>query len=156
MEWAEFETSAPDLAREVRDAFESAKVAQIGTLRADGSPRISNVQPSVVDGRLHVGMLWMSTKARDLMRDPRLVLRNPICTNEGNERELTLRGRASAVKDARTRTTFVAAVADTSTWAEPFHLFAVDIDACSIVGYEGGVQHVRLWPQGVEYSKAYG
>jgi hypothetical protein len=156
MEWAAFESDAPDVAAEARQALESSDVAQIGTVRADGSPRISNVQPSVVAGRLFVGMLWMSTKARDLLRDPRLVLRNPICTNEGNEREITLRGRALAVDDGDSRMAFVAAVTGTTTWRDPFHLFAVDIGSCSIVGYGGGRQRVRLWPQRIEYSKAYG
>jgi hypothetical protein len=157
MEWTDFERAAADLAQEARDAFERASVAQVGTIRADGSPRISNVQPAVVSDRLYLGMMWMSTKARDLLRDPRLVLRNPVCTNEGDEREITLRGRAISVTDRETRATFVEAVAATTTWAEPrFHLFAVDIETCSIVAYGGGRQHVRLWPDGVEYSKAYG
>jgi Pyridoxamine 5'-phosphate oxidase len=157
MEWADFERAAPDLSREAREAFERTSVAQVGTIRADGSPRISNVQPAVVDGRLYLGMMWMSTKARDLLRDPRLVLRSPVCTNEGDEREVTLRGRAISVTDRETRATFVEAVAATTTWAEPkFHLFAVDIGTCSIVAYGGGRQHVRLWPDRVEYSKAYG
>lgn len=157
MEWTEFEADAPDLALEVREAFERADVAQVGTIRADGSPRISNVQPAVVGGRLYLGMMWMSTKACDLLHDPRLVLRNPICTNEGNEREVTLRGRAVAVTHSETRSRFVDAVAETTTWTEPhFHLFAVDIEGCSVVAYGGGQQRVRLWPQRVEYSKAYG
>ena len=157
MEWEDFATDAPGLAREVREAFESSNVAQVGTIRGDGSPRISNVQPAVVDGRLYLGMMQTSTKARDLLRDPRLVLRNPVCTNEGNEREVSVRGRAIAVTDDEPRSTFVRAVAETTTWTEPhFHLFAVDIEACAIVSYGGGRQHVRLWPKGVEYSRAYG
>lgn len=157
MRWAEFARVAPELSTQVRVAFERTNVAQIGTIRTDGSPRISNVQPAVVGDHLYVGMLWMSTKARDILRDPRLVLRNPICTNEGTEREVTLRGRALAVTDVRERSIFVAAVAETTTWTEPrFHLFEVEIDSCSVVAYTAGQQHVRLWPQGIEYSKAYG
>ena len=46
----------------------------LGTLRADGSPRISPCEVDLVDGRLCFGMMWQSHKALDLLRDPRLAV----------------------------------------------------------------------------------
>jgi hypothetical protein len=128
----------------------------LGTIRSDGSPRISPVQPSVVDGDLYLGMMWRSRKALDLLRDPRIVLRNAICTNTGSERELTLRGRAHEVRGPEARTRFVGAVSATTAWREPnFHLFAVDILSASLVEYGGGEQAVKLWPQRTEFRRRY-
>ena len=155
--WRTFEAEDPLMAAFAREQFEQSAVALVGTIRSDGSPRISSVQPSVVGGDLYLGMMWRSRKALDLVRDPRMVLRNAICTNTGNERELTLRGRANDVRDPEARRRFVAAVSATTAWHEPdFHLFAVDILGGALVEYGGGEQTVRLWPQRREFRRRYG
>jgi len=48
-------------------------------------------------------MMWHSRKALDLVRDPRIVIRNAICTNTGDEVELTLRGRVVEISDPDVR-----------------------------------------------------
>ena len=69
--WAEFERAAPELAKEVRAAFERHKHLILGTLRADGSPRLSGTEVTIGLGELWLGMMPRSMKARDLRRDPR-------------------------------------------------------------------------------------
>ncbi len=49
MIWTEFEASAPEMAAFGREQFEQRGVALIGTLRRDGSPRISLVEPCILD-----------------------------------------------------------------------------------------------------------
>jgi hypothetical protein len=72
MIWREFEEAAPELAALGRRRFAQTRVALLGTIRKDGSPRISPIEPNVVLGHLLLGALAESHKALDLLRDPRL------------------------------------------------------------------------------------
>jgi hypothetical protein len=127
-------------------------MALVGTVRKDGSPRISNVEPVIADGELYLGMMWRSRKAVDLLRDPRLVLRNAVCTNRGDEVELIIRGRAAGLDDEASREKYLAA--SEAAWGDsPFHLFAVAIESAALIRYDGGKQHVKVWPQGTEFSR---
>ena len=156
MTWQRFEEAAPETAAIAEEQLGSG-VALIGTIRRDGSPRISCVEPFVVDGNLYLGMMWQSRKALDLRRDPRLVLRNAICTSTGNEVELSLRGRAVEIHDPEVRRRYVEALADRISWKEPhFHLFAVDVESAALIEYGGGEQSVKLWPQNEEFRRPYG
>lgn len=153
MKWEEFEASAPELASLAREEFERHGMALVGTLRKDGSPRISCVLPHVLDGELYLGMMWQSRKAIDLLRDPRLVLHNPISTNQGDEAEISLRGRAVEIDDEKTRRRYVESL---SEWeGRDFHLFSVDIQSVGLIRYERGEQHVRVWPRGAEFTRRY-
>ena len=153
MKWAEFEASAPDLATLVRAEFERHGMVLVGTLRKDGSPRISCVLPYVLDGELYLGMMWHSRKAIDLQRDSRVVLHNPISTNQGDELEISLRGRAVEIDDEKTRRRYVESL---SEWeGRDFHLFSVDIESVGLIRYDRGEQHVKVWPRGAEFTRPY-
>lgn len=45
MNWADFRLAAPDLAAAGERLFERTGVVLVGTIRRDGSPRISPVEP---------------------------------------------------------------------------------------------------------------
>ena len=153
MRWEEFDASAPELASLAREEFERYGMVLVGTLRRDGSPRISCVLPYVLDGELCLGMMWHSRKAVDLRRDPRLVLHNPISTNQGDEVEVSLQGRAVEIDDQKTRRRYVEAA---SEWeGRDFHLFSVDIESVGMIRYERGEQHVKVWPAGTEFARPY-
>ncbi len=153
MKWEEFEAVAPELAELARTEFERYGMVLVGTVRKDGSPRISCVLPYVLDGELYLGMMWRSRKAVDLLRDPRLVLHNTIATNRGDEMEINLRGRVADVRDADVRHRYLEAMPE---WeGREFHLFAVDIESAGLVRYERGEQHVQVWPRGIEFTRPY-
>ena len=157
MTWQRFATDAPEMAELGKQLLAQSGVAVVGTIRADGSPRISSIEPVILNGALYLGMMWQSRKALDLLRDPRLVLRNAICTSTGDEAEIILRGRAVAILDAEARRHYRDAVADRIAWTEPrFHLFAVDIESAALIRYGGGEQTVQLWPRAVEFRRPYG
>ena len=46
----------------------------LATIRADGSPRISGIDPFFRDGQLWIGSMPDSRKGADLRRDPRMAL----------------------------------------------------------------------------------
>jgi hypothetical protein len=103
MIWAEFEEAAPEIARLGRERFVRAGVALLGTLRRDGSPRISPVEPHFVSGHLLFAAMSWSVKARDLERDPRCVLHSAVSDPDGSEDEFKLFGRAGRVEDQELR-----------------------------------------------------
>ncbi len=74
LDWRDVETGAPEIARLGAARLSAARIAMLGTLRRDGSPRISPVEPYLVNGRLLVGAMTWSAKAADIRRDPRYVL----------------------------------------------------------------------------------
>jgi predicted pyridoxine 5'-phosphate oxidase superfamily flavin-nucleotide-binding protein len=155
MAWQTFERSVPDLAKFAREQFEESRLALIGTIRSDGTPRISCIEPYILDGTLYLGMMWQSRKALDLLRDPRMVLRNAICTNTGDEVEISLRGQVVEIRDLEVRRRYVEA--SETAWKEPhFHLFAVEVESAALVRYGGGQQSVKLWPQNREFKRPYG
>jgi len=154
MNWQEFEVAASELADPWKEQLDDPGVALIGTIRKDGSPRISSIDPCLLDGQLYLGMMWRSMKALDLLHDPRTVLRSPICTSNGDEQELTLRGRAVEVKDPEERRRYISV---RTSWREPYlHLFALDIESAALIKYGGGQQSALLWPQKRSFTRPYG
>jgi Pyridoxamine 5'-phosphate oxidase len=98
--WRDLEAGAPDLAREGWARFERTKVALLGTIREDGSPRISPVQPYLIEAELVVGVM-PSPKVEDLRRDPRCVLHSSVSDLDGSEGEFKVHGRADPTDDER-------------------------------------------------------
>jgi len=152
--WQDIVESAPEFAAAVRERLDAHVHKTIATLRRDGSPRISSIDPCLLDGQLYLGMMWRSMKALDLLHDPRTVLRSPICTSNGDEQELTLRGRAVEVKDPEERRRYISV---RTSWREPYlHLFALDIESAALIKYGGGQQSALLWPQKRSFTRPYG
>ena len=63
--WGEIAASEPDFARRVQKRFDAYKHKVIATLRSDGSPRISGIEADFAEGRVSLGMMPGSLKARD-------------------------------------------------------------------------------------------
>ena len=95
MSWQRLESQAPDLARLGRQRL-AAGIALLGTLRADGSPRVSPIGTFFIDGELVIGVMAGSAKAGDLRRDARYALQSSVTEPDAGEPELKLYGRAEA------------------------------------------------------------
>lgn len=150
MNWDQFMQSAPDLAELAEERFQRYRLVLVGTLRRDGWPRISPVEPLVVEGVLYLGMTWRSRKALDLLRDPRITVQSIVSNRDGTEGEFKLYGRAEDVQSTETRRTYLGAVRQELGFelpeGEEFHLFAVDIESATYLVIEGGEQKTRVWP----------
>ena len=110
----------------------------LGTLRADGSPRISPCELDLAEGHLILGMMWRSRKAQDLLRDPRCVLHTCTSDRMGTEGDAKLYGRAVDVQDPELRRAYRAAVKARIDWApeEPnFHAFSVDVESAAFITF---------------------
>jgi hypothetical protein len=66
----------------------------LGTVRPDGSLRISPVEPYLVGGQLLIGAVAWSKKATDLHGDPRYALHSVVTGPNTGEGELKLHGAA--------------------------------------------------------------
>ena len=145
--WAVFEREVPRLASLAEERFERSGVVLVGTLRRDGSPRISPVEPLFVYGELFLGMMWRSTKALDLLRDPRCVVHSTISNRDGTEGEVKLYGGVVDVADPATRERYAQAQFEKIDWRpeEPFHLFAMRIATAAFVTYENEEKKVLRW-----------
>jgi hypothetical protein len=95
--WRDLELGAAEIARLGMARLNSPRVALLGTLRHDASPRISPVEPCIAEGQLLIGAMAWSRKAADLRRDPRYVLHSTVTDPDSGEGELKLSGVAVEV-----------------------------------------------------------
>lgn len=137
MNWDAFAQACPELAALGRERFEVRELCMLGTLRANGWPRISPCELDFVDGELLLGMMWQSPKARDLLRDDRCVLHSATCDRAGTEGDFKLYCRARDVQTPAAREAYRAAIKARSDWepSGPFHLFSMDVESAGFVTF---------------------
>lgn len=119
----------------------------LGTLRADGSPRISPCELDFAAGHLILGMMWQSRKALDLLRDPRCVLHTCTTDRMGTEGDAKIYGRALDVQDPELRQIYRDTVKERIDWApdEPnFHAFSIDVQSAGFITF-GEPKTVFAW-----------
>jgi Pyridoxamine 5'-phosphate oxidase len=143
--WGDLEAAAPEIARLGKERLEQARVALLGTVRADGSPRISPVEPFLTEGHLLFGAMSWSSKTRDLVRDPRCVLHSAMTGPDTGEGELKLYGRATEADDE------LRAAPSGGWWLEhpreAATVFALDIEQAVFVSWDldQGEVTLRRW-----------
>ena len=128
------------------ERIDATGVLLLGTIRADGRPRISPCEPYIVDGELLLGMMWRSKKALDLLRDPRLTLATPRADREGADGDLKLYGGVREVEDAARRKGYSDATWARIQWrpSDPYHLFAVEIESAGFISF-GTDRRLMRW-----------
>jgi hypothetical protein len=148
VKWAEFADAEPELAKLGQERFEATGLVLLGTLRKNGFPRISPLEPLIHGGELYLGMMWQSRKAKDLLRDPRCVVHNTVSDKAGTEGDFKLYGRGRDVQDPDERESFCVALKEKIGWrpeSDEFHLFAVGITDVGWFRITDGKQETRAW-----------
>jgi hypothetical protein len=137
MRWDEFAAASPELARLGEERLRSRELCMIGTLRKNGWPRISPVEPEFVEGELMLGIMWHSPKALDLLRDPRLVVHSTLTDRHDLSGDIKLYGRALPVDGGPRRDAYSRTVKARLDWdpPDPYHVFAVDIESAGWVTF---------------------
>jgi hypothetical protein len=156
--WRDLEARQPRLAQLGVERLLEPGVVLIATLRHDGSPRVSAVEPFLLDGELLLSMLWGSQKAHDLQRDQRVLVHSIVTSRSGSLGEYKVRGRAVPHDDASLQRRYSEAVSEKLGWRPVpgrFHLFSVDISDVTFIRYEDatGDQYVTQWPAGQEFVR---
>ncbi|MBV9093967.1 MAG: pyridoxamine 5'-phosphate oxidase family protein [Streptosporangiaceae bacterium] len=146
------------MARLGQERLTGPGVVLVATIRRDGTPRVSPVEPFLLDGDLWLSMMWQSAKARDLLRDPRLLVHSVVTSHDGAEGEFKVRGTARLETRPAVQCRYAKAVAASLGWRpdiERSHLFAVDVSTVSYISYNTptGDQHVAMWPPAREFVR---
>ena len=158
MHWREFADQAPRLADLGRQRLEKPGVVLIGTIRRDGTPRISPVEPLLWKDDLWLSMLFGSRKAADLRRDQRVLVHSIVTDRDGGLGEYKVRGQALEAPPGPIQEGYAEEVRARLGW-EPtpgrLHLFSVDIDDVTFIRYEeaSGDQFVTRWPARCEFVR---
>jgi Pyridoxamine 5'-phosphate oxidase len=145
MTWRELELAAPEIAGPGMERLRETRVALLATLRRDGSPRISPIEPFFAEGHLLLGAMEWTLKVRDLERDSRCTLHSAVTGPNEGQPELKLYGRAIEAADA------LRAACSTAWWTHQPHeaarVFSLSIEEAAFVtwDYEGGEMTVRRW-----------
>ena len=147
--WTGFTEAAPELAGLVQARIEATGLGLLATLRKDGAPRISGIEPSFYDGELWLGMMEGSLKARDLQRDPRMALHNATVDKEVTDGDVRVSGRAIEVIDTATKHAFLAAFREANGYGppddDPMHLFKIDITDVASIQPGGDHLVIQSW-----------
>jgi len=156
--WNDFAAEAPELSTLAERRLTATGLVLLATLRADGYPRISPVEPLVdgdrlvlFEGHMPLGMMLGSTKARDLRRDPRCALHSATADKEVSEGDVKFWARAVELTDeadlerlANTQQTLTGWRPDPGT----FHMFLPVLAGASSVRVVGDAMLVDTWKPG--------
>ena len=156
--WRTLRTEAPELVAIGEERLKRFGLAMLGTLRADGSPRISTIEPHIAADELVFALIHGSAKALDLQRDPRCTLHSIVDDPDSGDPELSLRGRFVRVDEETRR-------ADPKAWwltyedAAPL-VGTIELESAAVVRFElerGEISILSWTPSGglTEQSKPY-
>ncbi|SDF55417.1 Pyridoxamine 5'-phosphate oxidase [Lentzea fradiae] len=147
--WGEFAAEQPEMAAFVEGRFAADRHAMIATLRKDGAPRISGVEPDFSRGELWAGMMPGSLKSRDLQRDSRFALHCvstvASMTSDGDAK---ISGTAELCAD---KELYLAELFERTGWKpapEEIDLFRFDVNEVVQLTVEGDEMVVLSWGEG--------
>jgi hypothetical protein len=156
--WTEFAQEAPEIAELAERRLVATGLMMLATLRRDGFPRISPVEPVLAgdrlvlhDGKLWLGMMVDSTKSRDLRRDGRCSLHTATADKQASQGDVKLWGIAAAVNDHDTLARFSDAIFESVGFrfdVGSFDAFDVDLLGASSVSVADDVMYVKTWKPG--------
>ena len=149
--WKDVASAAPELAQLVRKRFEATGLGLLATLRRDGAPRISGIEPLFTDDELWLGMMPGSRKAEDLLRDARFALHSATVDKQVTEGDARVSGRAVLVEDEANKAAFRTAFRDhTGSDIPPgdFTLFRADVSELSTIQPGGDHLNIDHWREG--------
>jgi hypothetical protein len=156
--WADFEARQPRLADLGKQKLGEAGVILVATIRRDGTPRLSPVEPLFWDGHLWLSMGLGSLKAKDLMRDPRILVHSIVTSRDGTAGEYKVRGRAIPEQDRELQAGYAREVIERLGWTPEvgrFHLYRVDVEDVTFIRWDdaNNDQYVTRWPEGIEFVR---
>lgn len=150
MSWLAFTQSAPEFAGTVRTRLEAGPYALLGSIRADGHPRISGVIVTFSDTELWLGMPGESLKVADLERDPRMSLHSSVSASPTAEGDAKVHGRAEPVAEGTAEFERFAELWPAAVQPGALALFSIDVaDASQVRLSEARDHHViESWRAG--------
>ena len=153
--FADVERVEPDLAERARAILSSTTNAVLGTIRRDGSPRLSGADPYFHDGQLRIWSMPRARKGQDLRHDPRVALHSIPWDSrqlrdsaaDAGAADAKVSGTALLTTDADDLTAFRAWLKSERGFEPPvdWDLFTIDIDTLTVISADGGQLVVDGW-----------
>ena len=154
--WTTFESAEPELAARARSIISATTICVLATIRADGSPRVSGIDPFFRDGELWIGSMPDSRKGADLRRDPRMALHGipwesrkvkEGATDPGDG-DVKLTGRAVELTDSEENKRILDAYFQDLGVENPpdaGDLFTIDLETVVVISVEDDQLKVDRW-----------
>lgn len=151
--WNAFARDAPQIAEIfVRRHGATGNLCMLGTIRSDGSPRISPMEPRLFEDHLLLVGMPGTTKFRDLGRDSRFCLHTATVDPYVGDGDAKLWGSARNLQDKGLHRRFAdhlfeqAGLDLRGQEFDPFHV--ADITSASSLEMEDGRLRVTIWKPG--------
>ncbi len=152
-EWNDFALGAPRIAEIfVRRHAATGNLCFLATVRSDGSPRISPMEPRIFEGRLVLVGMPNTLKFRDLARDPRFSLHTATVDPYVGDGDAKLWGEAKNLQDEDLHARFAKDLFEESGFDlrgrafDPFYV--ADLAGASSVEFRDGQLTITIWKPG--------
>jgi hypothetical protein len=151
--WKSFTEGAPRIAAIfTRRHAATGNLCLLATLRSDGFPRISPMEPRIFEDQLWLFGMPGTTKFRDLRRDPRFCLHTATVDTQVTDGDAKLWGVADDVQDKALHQRFATALFEETGFdlrGQDFgHFYAADLTGASAVEVSDGHLDITVWKPG--------
>jgi hypothetical protein len=151
--WSELRDAAPRIAAIFgRRHAATGHLCMLATLRSDGYPRISPIEPAIFEGELWLVGMPGTTKFQDLGRDPRFCLHTATVDTQVTEGDAKLWGVVRDVPDRDLHRRWAVALFEETGFdlrSQEFDRFyAADLTGASAVEVGDGHMDVTIWRPG--------
>ena len=151
--WKEFTEAAPRIAAIfTRRHAATGNLCMLATLRSDGYPRISPLEPRVFEDHLVLAGMPNTRKFDDLARDPRFCLHTATVDPHVSDGDVKLWGVVENLQDKALHQRFATALFETTGFdlrGREFHQFYVpDLVGASAVQVENDHMNITIWKPG--------
>jgi len=153
LDWSELAEVAPRIAETfTRRHAATGRLCMLGTLRPDGFPRISPMEPALFEGQLWIGGMPGTAKFRDLLRDPRFTLHTATVDTQVSDGDAKVWGAVEDVQDEALHQRYAEALFQETGFdlrRQKFdHFFKAHLVGASAVEVGDGHMDVMVWNEG--------
>lgn len=151
--WRQFSEQSPRIADLfVRRHTATGNLCLLATIRSDGYPRISPMEPGIFEGELVLVGMPNTTKFRDLARDPRFCLHTATVDPHLGDGDAKLWGKATNLQDRALHERFATTLLENGgpdirgQTIDPFYV--ADITGASCLEAVRGQLMITVWKPG--------
>ena len=151
--WKEFVAQAPRVSEIfIRRHAATGGLCMLGTLRSDGYPRISPIEPRIADEHMWISGMPNTFKLRDLGRDPRFTLHTATVDTHVRDGDAKVWGLVRDVQDAELQGRYadmLYAETGIDVRGQRFdHLYAADLRGAASVEVGDSHLDITIWKPG--------
>jgi hypothetical protein len=151
--WTNFAEAAPRIAGVfTRRHAAAGNLCLLATLRSDGFPRISPMEPTIFEGQLCLTGMPGTTKFMDLRRDPRFCLHTATVDSTVRDGDVKLWGVVNDARDKALHQRFAVSLFDETGFdlrgQEFDHFYLADLTGAAAVQVDDGHLDITIWRPG--------